>query len=281
MNAKQKVVKGVDYSRRKFLIGATAAAVIGIPALVDTFSQKPKGWLERLGTQATLEEITQDVSENLQKIKEVPHYAQSDSTFGRLPLKACTPISASNILMWYAQNGYPKLIEGFEGSYEKKHHQLIVILNQYMGTNPQNNGTTSQNAESGLRRFVEEKGYKLLQFEEVPYPSQEQLVRSVKDSLAIITKAKFSQGNKSDYTLERFSPHDMTLITASYRNGKLLLSARDSNMSGKPDPYALLVVSELRGPENNSLNGRLRIENALAYSGIEVITGVTPIRLSK
>ncbi len=281
MNASQKTVKKVNRSRRNFLLGVTAAAVIGIPAAIEAFSTKPKGWQERLGTQASLEEVLRDVRvSNVKKMRQVPHFSQDSSAYGPLPKNLCTPIAASNILIWYAQNGFPNLIAGFSGSREEVHYKIVVALAEYMKTSKA--GTLPENAKEGVKRYVEEKGYKLSPTSWTFDPSQKQLGEIGRDSLAIVRSAQYYPGSEK-YFVEGDKVHDVTLVEIAQNKDKLFLIARDSELKAKGviAPYASLVTSEITDGKYSGLKGKQKIENALSYPNVTVVMGILPLKLAK
>jgi hypothetical protein len=96
-----------------------------------------------------------------------PDFCQADKEgrFYNGGRKFCGPVAMSNSLMWLAQNGYPRLIDGKEPE-KGTQIELIRILGSpaYMGTEGRD-GTGAQRLMRGAEKYVAERGQRFAAFE--------------------------------------------------------------------------------------------------------------------
>ncbi|MEX0641144.1 MAG: hypothetical protein WD468_00505 [Pirellulales bacterium] len=125
-------------------------------------------WLRLVGIVGVIFVTLPAVAEQADKNEKTPDFCQTDQEgqFDNGGRKFCGPVATSNSIMWFAQNGYPQLIDG---KLEEKETQIELIRTlaspEYMATNT-TIGTSSRQLMKGIARYVNERG---LQFAELEY----------------------------------------------------------------------------------------------------------------
>jgi hypothetical protein len=93
---------------------------------------------------------------------DIPDYYQRDNDFGGFPQKGavyCGPTAISNYLYWFAQNGYPRLLQT-EKSPKSDQYHLISLLGSSRYINTGRNGSSPDNITKGIKRFLSDRGYR-------------------------------------------------------------------------------------------------------------------------
>jgi hypothetical protein len=109
----------------------------------------------------------------LDKIYTTPDYTQTDSSYGGFPDNNgvmhggvfCGPCSASNSLMWLANNGWENLCPP-TGNRKRDQHDLIEVIasDQYMDSY-EHNGTNPTRIANGMYDYIRDCGYDFNRFE--------------------------------------------------------------------------------------------------------------------
>lgn len=98
------------------------------------------------------------------KISAIPDYYQLDSSYGGFPAGGsmyCAPVSASNSLMWLANNGFDNLASK-TADRKKDQYDLISDLASRMKTDP-DEGSSAVDILTGVAKYISDKGYKNFQ----------------------------------------------------------------------------------------------------------------------
>lgn len=135
----------------------------------------------------------------------------------------CGPVAASNSLIWFARNGYYRVVEG-DPQVPQTQHRLALKLGNYMGTSLKD-GTSVTAFVSGISDYLSDRGFRgtisCKGWEDCPrrfyagkYPDLNFMKEGLKDAAAAWAKIGWYKYNSQTNTYTRFAGHWVTLVDA-------------------------------------------------------------------
>lgn len=212
----------------------------------------------------------------------MPEFLQADfgPTGNLLPgdgLMYCAPVSMADLLVWFANNGYPEL--GPASAAEDEVLNLVRALGGLFGTTPFN-GTSGFSQEDGMRLYLGLKGFARDEYEYVlagapgePMPGWDFLRRWNEGLSAVQVNPSWYERDRTPTFNNSVGGHNVALIAVDEANGTITISNPFPAGDGNPQVQPLSVVTAAESPD---LQGLLKFDQDISGSDDLAIIGNAP-----